>query len=307
MNVGGDMRPSQLLFTFGVGSLLDLPNISALIMGLDDWDTRYCREIAEDRLVAALQRRVGAQMSKLCLPPIQVDDFDWASTASIVGVPVCAFPRWLRCPVCDTMAMVESGVFQLQPDRYRRDRTRYVHAGCTKATNPTALSVRFLLACRKGHLTDFPWIEDVHAGVAPCKPSRLTLPQYGATGDASDIIVKCRECNRERRMGDAFDSDLTKFKCPGHHPHLRIVEQKGCKEPVKTILLGASNSWFPIVMSALSIPREEDKLAKLIEERWVDLKDIPSFEVAKFATATSRMPAFAEFTADQVRQSDSIF
>jgi len=108
-------------------------------------------------------------------------------------------------------------------------------------------------------------------------------------------------------MGDAFDSDLTKFKCPGHHPHLRIVEQKGCKEPVKTILLGASNSWFPIVMSALSIPREEDKLAKLIEERWVDLKDIPSFEVAKFATATSRMPAFAEFTADQVRQSDSIF
>src|SRR5207245_8288391 len=123
--------------------LLDLPNMSALVIGLDDWDTRYRREITEDRLVAALQRRVGAQMSKLCLPPIQFDDFGWTATASVVGVPVCAFPRWLRCPVCDTLATVDSGVFQLRPDRYRPDRTRYVHAGCTKATTPTALSVRF--------------------------------------------------------------------------------------------------------------------------------------------------------------------
>lgn len=300
MNVLGDIRPSQLLFTFGVGSLLDLPNVSAIVMGLDDWDTRYCREITEDRLVAALQRRVGAQMSKLYLPPVHVDDFGGSTTASFAGVPVCAFPRWLRCPVCDTMATVESGVFQLQPDRYRPDRTRYVHVGCTKATNPTALAVRFLLACREGHLTDFPWIDYVHAGIAPCKPSRLTFRQFGASGDASDIIVKCRECNRERRMADAFDSTTTSFKCPGHHPHLRILEQQGCKEPAKTILLGASNSWFPILMSALSIPREEDKLAKLVEERWVDLKDIPSLDVVRYVTAPSRMPAFAEFTADQI-------
>ena len=42
MNELGELRPSQLIFTFGVGSLVDLPNMSALVMGLDDWDTRYC-------------------------------------------------------------------------------------------------------------------------------------------------------------------------------------------------------------------------------------------------------------------------
>ena len=71
MNELGDIRPSQLIFTFGVGALLDLPNMSALVMGLDDWDTRYCQEITEDRLLAALQRRLGGQLNKLFLPRIK--------------------------------------------------------------------------------------------------------------------------------------------------------------------------------------------------------------------------------------------
>ena len=102
-------------------------------------------------------------------------------------------------------------------------------------------------------------------------------------------------------MADAFDKDSGGiFKCPAHHPHLRTIEQEGCKEAAKAILLGASNSWFPLVMSALSIPRAGDKLAKLVEERWANLKDIPSLDVVRYATAPSRMPVFAEFTADQI-------
>ena len=74
MNELGELRPSQLIFTFGVGSLVDLPNMSAMVMGLDDWDTRYCKELEEDRLVAAVQKRLGPQMSKLYLPPIKLDE-----------------------------------------------------------------------------------------------------------------------------------------------------------------------------------------------------------------------------------------
>ena len=33
MNELGELRPSQLIFTFGVGSLVDLPNMSALDHG----------------------------------------------------------------------------------------------------------------------------------------------------------------------------------------------------------------------------------------------------------------------------------
>jgi hypothetical protein len=277
--------------------------MSVLVMGLDDWDTTYCREISEDRLLAALQRHVGGQLTRLYLPPISSEEMQPNPAATAVGVPVTPFPRWVRCPVCHTLAMVDSGVFQLKQDRYRPDRTKFVHTGCTKSKieNPTALSVRFLLACREGHLTDFPWIEYVHAGVVPCKPSRLTLEEHGVSGDASDIWVKCLECGSGRNMAEAFDRDVFgKFNCPGHHPHLRLVDPNGCQEDARPILLGASNAWFPLVMSALSIPRTTDKLTRLVEERWTDLRDIPSLDVVRYATAPSRMPVFVEFKTEQI-------
>lgn len=302
MNELGELRPSQMIFTFGVGALVDLPNMSVLVMGLEDWDTRQCTEVGEDRLLAAVQKRLGAQLKKLYLPPIGFDETMRDPAAPARGAPVAPFPRWLRCPVpgCDTLATIESGVFQLVQDRWRPDRTRYVHGSCTRGNNPQALPVRFLLACRDGHLTDFPWVEYVHQQNVPCKPARLTLREYGAAGDASDIIVKCLECNKERRMGDAFDRERFKFPCPAHHPHLRMIDAAGCKEEARTILLGASNSWFPSVMSALSIPRAVDGLALLVDDLWVKLKDIPSLEVAKFVTAPSRMPVLAEYTAEQI-------
>lgn len=307
MNELGELRPSQLIFTFGVGSLVDLPNMSAMVMGLDDWDISYCKELEEDRLVAAIQKRLGAQMNRLYLPPIKLDSMDHDPAAPAVGVPVAPFPRWLRCSLCDTMAMVESGVFKLLQDPYRPDKTEYVHQGCLKShggSSPAAIPVRFLLACREGHLTDFPWLTFVHKGNVPCRPATLSMREFGASGDASDIIVKCHTCNVDRRMSDAFDTDAA-FTCPGHHPHLRWVDPQGCKEPAKTILLGASNSWFATALSALSIPRATDKLDKLVEEQWTELKDTEDIDEVrllrkKLQKFQSLIPIFSDFTDDKI-------
>ncbi len=35
----GEVRPSQLLHTYGVGSIVELPRISVMVMGLQDWDS----------------------------------------------------------------------------------------------------------------------------------------------------------------------------------------------------------------------------------------------------------------------------
>ncbi len=268
MNELGELRPSQLIFTFGVGSLIDLPNMSALVMGLDDWDIRYCAEIEEDRLVAAVQKRLGPQMRKLYMPPIKPDGTERDPAAPAIGVPVVPFPRWLRCSLCDTLATVESGVFKLV------------------------------------HVTDFPWLTFVHKGKVPCRPATLTMREFGASGDASDIVVKCQSCGDERRMADAFDPDAP-FSCPGHHPHLRLVETQVCKEPAKAILLGSSNSWFPTTLSALSIPQAGNKLGKLVEEQWAELKDTEdSDEVRllrkKLQKFQSLIPLFTEFKDGEI-------
>ncbi len=36
----GAVRPSHLMYTSGVGSLVDLPNFSVLVRGLDDWSDK---------------------------------------------------------------------------------------------------------------------------------------------------------------------------------------------------------------------------------------------------------------------------
>ncbi|EXI92854.1 MAG: hypothetical protein AW12_00334 [Candidatus Accumulibacter sp. BA-94] len=306
MNELGELRPSQLIFTFGIGSLVDLPNMSAMVMGLDDWDTRYCTEVEEDGLVAAVQKRLGAQLSKLYRPPIKLESMDRDPAAPAIGVPVAPFPRWMRCSICDTLATVESGVFKLIQDPYRPDKTEYVHQGCLKSQgsrSPSAFSVRFLLACREGHLTDFPWLDFVHKGKVPCRPATLSLREFGASGDASDIVVKCHSCGEDRRMADAFDPDAA-FRCSGHHPHLRLVEHD-CKEQAKTILLGASNSWFPTALSALSIPAATDKLGKLVEEQWAKLMNANSLAKVGFyreeqQNYQSLIPLFGEFSDTEI-------
>jgi hypothetical protein len=101
-------------------------------------------------------------------------------------------------------------------------------------------------------------------------------------------------------MGDAFDKERFQFGCKGHHPHLRLISEKECPEEAKTILLGASNSWFPVVVSALSIPQGDDKLSALVAEHWADLREIPSLEVLKYVAAPSRMPWFIGFSIDEI-------
>ena len=308
MNELGEIRPSQLMFTFGVGALIDLPNMSALVMGLDDWDTRYCGELVEDRLVAAIQRRVGMQMRALYLPPTKLEGQKNDPATPAIGVPVVPFPRWMRCSMCNTLATVESGVFKLKQDSWRPDRTMYVHQGCSSASSPPlALPVRFLMACREGHLTDFPWVNFVHKGNVACSTPQLKLSEFGISGDASDIEVRC-VCGARRRMADAFEHDAkSKFICTGHHPHLRMVDPKGCKEEGKPILLGASNSWFGVVLSALSIPQAVDYLGKLIEEQWADLKDLEEVSELKFLRKNiqkfqSLIPLLSEFNDQEIWQ-----
>ncbi len=170
----GELRPSQILFSSGVGANVDLPNVSAMVMGLDDWDTTHASEIWEGRLLAAVKEQLGEQVERLYSPP-QVTDAPGRPTSpfdsdAAVGVPVAPFPRWMLCPYCRLLSPLKSGLFQLKPNPYRPDRTAYVHTLCTKPGQaPAVLPARFLLACERGHLDDFPWVGFVHKGGTDCK------------------------------------------------------------------------------------------------------------------------------------------
>ena len=50
----GEVRPSQLLYTYGIGSIVDLPSLSVIVMGLDDWPQNTA-VLSEPRLLNAVQ------------------------------------------------------------------------------------------------------------------------------------------------------------------------------------------------------------------------------------------------------------
>lgn len=57
----GEVRPSQLLWAYGPGALIDLPNLSVLTMGLERWNPELCPPIEEARLPR--RRSPGARSS----------------------------------------------------------------------------------------------------------------------------------------------------------------------------------------------------------------------------------------------------
>jgi hypothetical protein len=83
----GTVRPSHLMFTGGVGALVDLPNFPVLVRGLDDWrfDTVPDWEpLVEPRLLAAAGKLLGAPVSQL-RPPPWLDGFEPTRTARLPG------------------------------------------------------------------------------------------------------------------------------------------------------------------------------------------------------------------------------
>ena len=155
----GELRPSQILTTFGIGSIIDLPNLSVMAMGLEDWPVKDTVEIGEERLLASVRALLGQQVQALRSAPVVPDTYDVSQfgPSSLVGVPVAPFPRWMVCPHCRRLAPISSGLFKLETP-YRTEQIRYVHANCSKPGKPpTVVPARFIVACRNGHLDDFPW------------------------------------------------------------------------------------------------------------------------------------------------------
>lgn len=277
----GEIRPSQMLYTYGVGATIDLPNLSVMIMGLDDWNKELCVPINEERLLTTVRRVLGTQVQELCQPPFAANEISSNpyDSENLQGTPVAPFPNWVLCPRCRLLAPLQKDVFAIHTDKFRPDRTAYRHALCRgAATAPNVLPARFIAVCPKGHIDDFPWHYFVHRGNSSCNGA-LRLKDLKKYGTPSDLFVQCETCNSERPFIESvgIKGAETMPKCRGRHPHLRRFDDD-CDEQLKTVTLGASNTWFAVNLSVLSIPNQVGKLAELVEQNGVTFQNIPNQE-----------------------------
>jgi hypothetical protein len=104
------------MFTDGVGGLLELPNFSVRVRGLDDWNYSRMPErpvIPEPRLLAAVRSELSPGVRELRAAPwLEGQSEDPNGPAGQVGVPVIPFPAWFRCTRCNQLRQQDLQVLQ---------------------------------------------------------------------------------------------------------------------------------------------------------------------------------------------------
>ena len=256
----GVIRRSQAITTFGVGAFLDLPAHSAITAGLDGWQRLPEEAIEEPRLAEKLRGLAGGVLPGLFAPPAAPES-PWETGR---GIPVFRFPNWFlerqpRTPPTASNSRRQSRRLVARPaldDRLRLDRKRVV---------PT----RFVRGCRKGHVDDLDWYAFVHDPSDPCR-AQLELVETGATGDLSELVVRC-SCGKARTLAEAKEFGSLGY-CSGARPWLGKHAGEPCGEKARLLIRTASNAWFPQVVSVLSLPDRGGELDRIVAELWDDLQ-----------------------------------
>ncbi|MDN5859163.1 MAG: DUF1998 domain-containing protein [Pseudonocardia sp.] len=306
----GAVRPSHLMFTSGVGALVDLPNFSVLVRGLDDWsDTDTDLEpIQEPRLLAAVRTLPGMGSVEQLRPAPWRDgiDADPKGPASRVGVPVTPFPGWMRCTACDELAPVTTSIFTFENDRPRRPHdARFFHSDCPKSRRkPLAVAARFVLTCTNGHLDDFPYRHFVHRGGACPKATapRLRMADRGGNLGANVEILRIH-CGAKRNIREALGKRGQQHlpACRGRHAHLSWFDPDGCAAEPKVLVVGASNQWFSKTLAALAVPRTgASELATLVEQNWLALEGLSKAMLPYARANVKAVAAFDRWSDDEL-------
>ena len=302
----GEIRPSQLMFTYGVGAVIDLPKLSVLVAGLEDWSDapQHAQPISEERLLGAVRQALPS-VSRLLGAPAAGDSgpkFEPFGGDAGVGVGVIPFPRWLLCPLCRSLAPLESGLFELRHNPYHPDRSAYRHVNCGKTKSPPeVVPARFVVACEDGHLDDFPWIAFVHRGPG-CAEPKLSLRETGPGGEVSAMVVRCSTCEQERSLAQAFGQEQREKLplCRGRRPHLRDYDPEGCRRHVRPLILGASNLWFPSVISLLAIPGAGDARDQWVADHWAILNAVKELSGIALLRLVGKLGPLAELEDEAI-------
>ena len=273
----GQLRQSQMVTTFGPGAMVDLVDRAVVIGGLEHWGYGKNGYVALDdpRLRRSLVPRLKALDPDLDLaregyfrmaPEGDARD-PWPS----VGVRALEFPRWFVCHGCRRLARAAEA-FENKNGRYRHE--------CAKNKVSSAVPVRFVAACKRGHLSDFPWTPFAHMDRdgGDCDRPELYLEEK-ALGDIARIFVRCGNCGSQNAMSRAA---VLPYTCNGDRPWLggRAAGEK-CDLHAELLVRTASHAYFAQVVSALRLPDPKPDPLRLrlrAKEVWKSVQKVTTLE-----------------------------
>jgi hypothetical protein len=256
------LRLSQVVGAYGSGAMVDLPNDSIIISGLDFWeyDNSNLPIIEEPRLVAVLRQILDVPTLTLRTPPPSSEQ-NFGRQPNITGF---RFPEW----------------FFVQRDEKGRGnwrRRRLVHVDSLQngkfrnrdGKQDSVVPIRFVRACPKGHVGDIDWKAFAHGTQSDC-PRDIWVEERGTSGDMNDIWILC-DCGATRPMSAAATRQARALgKCNGSRPWLGPGTREPCGEFNRLLIRSASNAYFAQELSVISIPEAQSGIDAVVRAAWED-------------------------------------
>lgn len=245
-NQVGEVRPGQLITTFGPGAILDSVNDSLMVLDIRYWDK------ANEKI---FDKRLSQFLKKSYFKKIPAKGWQ--------DLPSIPFPYFHICSNNKCRRL-----FDLR-DKFHLE--TYLDEGpkcpdCEWKSYPA----RFVVSCRENnHLDDFPWRWWVHGKQETSCKRKLYMTSSGNTSSLASLGVKC-ECGAfETMAGATQSSSFTDYACTGNHPH-QLSRSGYCESQIIPLQRGASNVYFPALRSAISIPDlDEETHPELLEHEEV--------------------------------------
>ena len=293
-----DLRRSAVVSGFGPGAVVDFradnAPVSGMAAGLEEWDRSFppaglanVQTVRETRL----QKKLGVQGFRL--PPV-IEQRGKDEDPDLRRLVAVRFPQWLQCPACDRVA----------PVKFWSDDPGKAYRYCPDCTAKSpgrrmafVIPVRFVMACQKGHVDEFPWHWWVgHNADCTNRKGALLLRSEGA--GLAGLILSCPKCNTRRSLDGIFSrSTWERFpNCSGRRPWLANGDES-CNEKPQALQRGASNLYFPVTQSALSIPPWDDRLQEALGSFWESLVNVDPSQRSQwigFLAAGDLGPVLAE-------------
>jgi hypothetical protein len=230
---------------------------SLMTAGLDAWTAHAKKQCPADWLVREerLEARLG--VTHFRLPPDHRDPGVGVQLPN-QDVPFVRFPCWHYCHFCGGMEELP-----LFGNRQRCRALPWPTRNCIqRKRKPWLIPVRFVTACVKGHVQDFPFREWVHRTTPATDHCQLRMLAGRSSAGLTGIKITCT-CGQMRSLGGIFDFDDTNGgalhrlgrDCQGFRPWLGEWENPpGCGEFLQVVQRGASNVYFPHVVSSIYLP-----------------------------------------------------
>ena len=255
----GKLRRTQLVTTFGSGSIVDMPDYSVIIAATDYWKEQS--PVLHERNLEKLLK-----VSHFKQPYVTEDTEEKKSP----DIPAFRFPIMHFCPDCG----------RLMPYWGFGSESGNKCIKCEKTIVPS----RFIAACVNGHLEDFPykwWVHDGDFSECPAddRDDKLIISFSDETGGLESIVVTCTKCGKSRSMAGSMSKDaLKEYHCRGKRPWIGMETKYNdpipCSAPLRGLQRGASNVYFSQTVSALTIPPWSSKLNQEIELKWDNLSAV---------------------------------